>query len=114
MTAICKSLDLEWSVQGGKLQILERGKALAGKAIFLTSGSSGGANSGLIGVPSVDNKGILTCQMLMQPDVYPGRLLVLASENIKGQFKITDTTHKGDTHGTDGGSWSVEVKASKY
>lgn len=104
MTHICRSLDLEWSVQNGKLQILERGKALALEAIKLSD------TSGLIGVPTVDNKGVCSFKMLMQKDVSPGRLIVLDAARLKGQFKVTDTVHTGSIEG----DWTISGKATRY
>jgi hypothetical protein len=106
MSAICRSLDLEWSIQGGKLQILERGKALAGQAIKL----GGPSGHGMIGSPSVDGKGVLSFSMALLPDVYPGRLLVLDAERLKGQYRITDTEHSGDLYA----DWKIDGKAEKY
>lgn len=105
MTGLCRSAGLTWSVQDGKLQIIPLRQALKGQAIHLTP------ETGLIGSPSVDNKGILTAQMLMAPDVFPGRLLVLESESVSGQFVIQTTEHVGDTHGQD---WVVNIEGKRY
>jgi hypothetical protein len=108
MTRICRSLGLEWSIQNGKLQILEIGQALAGQAIFLDK------QSGMIGSPSVDAKGIMTAHALIQPDVFPGRLLVLQGDTLQGQYRIEETHHTGDTHSSGETSWAVEMKSRKY
>lgn len=105
MTNFCKSADLDWSIQDGALQILDRGKALKGTAIRLSSAS------GLVESPSIDQKGVLTCKMLMTPDVRPGTLLVLDSLTVKGNYKISKATYSGDTHGDD---WTVECEAVRY
>ncbi len=105
MNSLCRSLDLEWSVQNGALQILERGRALAQQAILLN------AATGLIGAPELDGKGILTCRSLMIPDVYPGRIVMLYSDFVKGQFRIDSTSHSGDTHGEN---WGIEIKGKRY
>lgn len=105
MNSLCRSLDLEWSVQNGALQILERGKGLAKEAILLN------AATGLIGAPEIDGKGVLTCRSLMIPDAIPGRIALLYSEFVKGQFRIESTSHQGDTHGDN---WGVEIKGKRY
>jgi hypothetical protein len=105
MTHICKALDLEWSVQAGKLQILPRGKPLPGAALKLND------ISGLLDAPTLDNKGIMGCKMLMAPDVYPGRIVVIDAEFLSGQFRIEETTHTGDTHADP---WVIEIKGKKY
>lgn len=106
MTRICRSLDLEWSVQSGKLQVLPRGRALEGKAIRLSK------DTGMLGEPSIDPKGVLSGQMLIQPDVCPGRLLVLEATRTKGQFRFEQTVHSGDTRTED--PWQVAYQAKRY
>ncbi len=108
MCAICKSLNLEWSIQDGKLQILERGKALSTEAIVLNK------DTGLYGEPTIDNKGIMSCTMAMQKDVFPGRIVLLQAERIKGQFRLEETSHKGDTREAGAGSWVIEAKGKRY
>ena len=105
MASICKSLNLEWSVQKGALQILERGKALAGEAILLSK------YTGMIGAPTVDNKGILSVSSLLNPEIFPGRLLVLEGDRLRGQYRITECSFVGDTRG---GDWRVDMKGERF
>lgn len=105
LTAFCKSADLEWSIQDGAVQILDRGKALDATAIKVS------AETGMLDSPSVDVDGILTVKMLMIPDVRPGRLLVIDSKRIKGNYKIEKITWTGDTYGTP---WEIEMEAARY
>lgn len=107
LAALCRSADLDYTIHEGKLLFVERGKTLAGTAILL----GGAANGGLVGEPSVDSKGVLSCKMMMQPDVYPGRAIVLQGARVKGQFRIEETSHAGDTMG---GEWSIDVKGKRY
>jgi len=108
MTNICNSLSLDWSIQNGKLQILERKRSLEGTAIYL----GGPKGAGMIGEPTIDPKGVLTVSTLLQPDVFPGRLLVLDATRLKGQYRIEETVHSGDTR-TDA-PWQIEIQAKKY
>jgi hypothetical protein len=105
MTDFARSADLEWSIQDGALQLVDRGKALAGLAIRLTS------DTGMIDSPTVDNKGVLTVTMLMIPDVRPGSLLVLDSQRIKGNYRIEKANWFGDTHGNE---WFIQAECSRY
>lgn len=105
MTAICKSLNLEWSIQKGKLVILERGKALEGEAVALSK------YTGMIGSPTVDNKGILSVSSLMNPEIFPGRLLVLDGDRLQGQYRIEDCTYVGDTRTND---WRIDMHGKRY
>lgn len=103
------SAGLTWSIQDGSLQLLNRGKALAQKAILLDSVT--GVNTGLLDSPTVDNEGTLTARMLMTPDVYPGRLVALKSQHIDGTFRIERASYVGDNFG---GEFSITIEASRY
>lgn len=105
MTAVCRSLGLDWTIHNGELQIQERGKTLGGEAIFLSK------KTGMINTPELDAKGVLRIDCLMQPDVFPGRLLVVESDRVRGQFRIEKTTHKGDAFG---GDWTISIEAKRY
>ncbi len=105
MNSVCKSLGLSWSIQNGKLQILTLRKALDGQAIKLSK------DTGMIGSPTVDNDGVLTCCMLLAPDVFPGRKLVLDGRRLKGQYRIESCDYSGDTHGQD---WYIKIEAKRY
>lgn len=105
LDAWARSADLEWSIQDGSIQFLERGKALSEKAIRLSPAT------GLIGSPTVDQEGTLSCRMLIQPDVRPGTLLVLDARRVKGNYKITKANWTGDTTGDD---WTIDVEATRY
>lgn len=104
MTAICRSLNLEWSVQDGKLQILEKGKVLEGTAILLNQ------RSGMIGSPTIDSKGIVTVVSAMQPDVFPGRQIMVEGVRLKGRYRAEETHHSFDYKGD---TWQVEIKGKR-
>jgi hypothetical protein len=105
MTRVCGSLGLEWSIHNGALQILERGQVLQDRAILCSP------LTGMLGSPTIDGKGVLTTRMLLATNVFPGRLLQLDSFRLKGGFRIIETKHTGDTHGSD---WYVDIKAKRY
>lgn len=105
LSLTCLALNKEWSIQDGALQILDRGKVLAGEALFLTP------QTGLLGTPTVDAKRIATIRCAMIPDVVPGRLVVVRDEALRGQFRIEKTVHKGDSHGSE---WEIEITGSPY
>jgi hypothetical protein len=106
LTRILHSVGYDWSIQNGKLQILSIKDVLLGTAVLLTP------FTGLLDSPSIDKDGLMNCKALMQPDVFPGRLLVLTSESLQGQYRVEETTHSGDTHSKD--TWHVEIKARPY
>lgn len=104
LDAFCKSANLEWSVQFGKLQILDRGKALAGLAFQVS------ANTGLIESPSVDSKGVASFTLLSYPDMYPGRSVVFDSKHLKGPYRVEECTYRGDTYAKE---WYIDCKAKR-
>jgi len=105
MTDFCNSADLEWSVNDGVLQILDRGKALEDKAVLLSP------STGLIGAPTIDHKGIATVTALIQPDLRPGRKIALESAELNGGFRIQDCEYSGDTRGQE---WYVKMSCKAY
>lgn len=90
---ICKSANLEWSIQNGALQIIDKGKALNQTAIKLDP------SSGLIGSPTCDNNGVANVSALMIPGLLPGRAVNLQAKNLQGNFRIFSVEYEGDTHG---------------
>lgn len=101
----CRSADLEWSIQDGVLQILDRGKAMQDKAVYLSP------STGLIGSPTIDNKGLVSVTALIQPDLRPGRKIQIDAESVKGGFRIQDVEYTGDTAGNE---WYAKLQAKTY
>lgn len=105
LTDICRSADLEWSVQDGVIQILDRAKALEDTAVEL------GPSTGLIGSPTIDAKGVVSVTALLQPDLRPGRKIVLESEALRGGYRVDDCEYVGDTRGQE---WYARIHAKAY
>lgn len=105
MTNVCRSSGLTWSIQNGALQLLPLKTALDGTAINLTP------QTGMIGSPTVDNNGVLSTKMLLMPDVFPGRKLVIKSDRLQGQYRIEEVNSSGDTSSTD---WYHDIKGKRY
>lgn len=105
LTDLCRSAQLEWSIQDGVVQFTDVGKALSGKAIVLD-----GAH-GLIGSPNVDGDGVLKARTLMIPDLVCGRIVIVDSEQVQGQFRVEKLVTEGDSHGQD---WGHEIEAKRY
>lgn len=105
LTDWARSADLEWSIQDGAVQFIDRGKALAGRAIKLSD------DSGMVGAPTVDNEGVLSVRMLIMPDVRPGTLLVMDAARVKGNYRIEEAHWTGNTAG---GEWYIDVEAKRY
>jgi hypothetical protein len=103
---ICASYGLRWSVQDGALQILEVSKALEGRTVPKLT-----PQSGLIGSPQSDSKHKLSFECRLNPSLYPGGVVVIDSQFVKGNFKLTDVEHEGDTFG---GAWKTSAHGVKY
>lgn len=103
MTQVCLSAGLEWSIQDGKLQIMNRGKALESEAILLTP------DTGLIGTPTLSNNGIVSGTCLLVPDIFPGRQIKIESRFVKGSYRIETLHYSGSTFGEE---WYAEFEAA--
>jgi hypothetical protein len=95
MTALCRSAGLEWSIQDGALQLLDRNKPLLGMAIVLSD------STGLVGSPAISNDSVVSGTSLIVPDMFPGRLAILSSRFVKGQIRLERCHYVGDTAGQD-------------
>lgn len=105
LTNFTRQAGLEWSIQDGALQILDRDRALAGFAVLL------GSSSGLVESPTVDPKGILTARAFVQPGIRVGALVRVQSQTVQGNYRIERASWECDTHGIP---WYVTVEAKRY
>jgi hypothetical protein len=105
MDDFCRAAGLEWSIQDGALQILERGKATPDTALLLSAGT------GLVGSTTVDTKGLVNATVKIVPGLRPGRLVVFKTETLSGNYRIQETTYRGQTHGDD---WVAEIVCKAY
>ena len=102
---LMKSCDLEWSIQDGALQVMQRGSAAD---FFLPAMSPVLApDSGLIGGVRVDTKEVATGKALLIGGLIPGRAFRIDSDGCTGNFRCLETKHVGDSH-APGESWIVE------
>lgn len=108
---VVKSLGFEWSIQDGRVQVLQEGGSTTEQVIHLSP------DSGLIGSPQhgtgdgkVPQKNAATIKFksLLQPGLKPGRLVSLQSKGVTGVLRIVKVEHRGDTFG---GDWVSEVEA---
>ncbi len=107
MGKVVRSNGLEWSVQDGALQLLQTGQSIgtAATAVLLS------AQTGMIGSPSSDNKGIVTVKALIQPGLLPGLPIVIAGALLQGAYRIEDAEFNGATWGPD---WTVTLHCRKW
>lgn len=95
LTRILNAAGLEWSVQDGVLQLLERGGSLDREAVKLAKGS------GLVGSPEVGKRGIVKVKALISPDLMPGRRVQIESDVVTGTYRIEKCEFTGSTRGGD-------------
>jgi len=105
MTDFCRAMGLEWSVQGGALQLTARGQPLGGRAILLD------ADHGMIGSPTVDTKGILSLKTEMIADIAPGVAITLSASGAEGGYRVLSVETSFDTAGND---WGHDIEAARY
>lgn len=103
LTAVVKSVGLECKIINGQAQFLSLGQPLAGSAYELTP------STGLIGEPTVDTKGIMSCKSLLVPHLKPGSPIVVDSRFVSGTYRIISIQTTGQTF--DEGPWEHEIEA---
>jgi hypothetical protein len=122
---VMKAAGLEWSIQDGKLQILEPETSTT-ETVFVLS-----AATGLIGSPDHkvgkklaapleargeevdgeiapdDSKLLLKAQSLLNGAIRPGRRVQIEAVARQGMYRVEEVTHAGDTHGPE---WTTALE----
>lgn len=104
LEALVKSTGRELSIQDGTIQILDLGQPLRDTSVVLTS------DTGLIGTPTIGDKGIVKFRALLNPAIVPGRQIELKARALNGRFRAERCDYTGDTTGQD---WYVDVEAKE-
>ncbi len=97
------SAGLEYSVQAGELQVLEKGKALNTPAIELTPAN------GLVGSPELGEKGTVKFRCFLSADVYPGRQVRLRTSQVDAYFRVETASYTGQWAGND---WYTDAECT--
>lgn len=107
-TLVGKTQGLGWSIQDGQIQILPKKAGTTVPAVLLSP------STGLVGSPfkrvvlnqdiakktdGRDAENGVQVKSLLNPDLNPGRLIVVQAQFVSGTFKILKVVHEGDTHG---------------
>lgn len=108
MSKIMKKLNLEYSVQNGKIKIMELDGTDDENIVFLD------ADSGLIGQPIKKTKKIkhkkvvgYDIRSLLRPELEPGSKILINSFNIDNSlFRVDSIDHIGDNYGQE---WASEM-----
>lgn len=114
LTQVCNSLDCDWWIDSGRLYVARRGRPVDGDAVFV-SGTTGGLVGSpsprtLIGSASKSNDGT-EITMLLTPEMAPGKLVSVQSDQVNGAFIAQQVEHVGDSHQ---GSWYTKVLGIPY
>lgn len=103
LTSLTAAAGLEWSAQGGAIQVLPRGQALNLSAVVLSP------DTGLVGSPSIDTKGVVKAKALLIPELtQPGRKVQINSRFVSGIYRVDKVEITGDTEGKD---WHCSIEA---
>ena len=113
LSTILLDCGLRWSVQSGNLQVRQPGQPAERTAVHLSP------STGLIGSPSRDIGGsrstqqrmIVNASSLLRPGLYPGRIVVIESSEVEGNFRVKRCRYVGDTAGDD---WRAELVLEAY
>jgi hypothetical protein len=108
---ICRSSSLRWSVQNGVLQLRRAARPAHTRAVLLNP------SSGLIGSPTRSSRdprtGKITVEArsLIMPGLYPGRVVVLDTDTIEGNWLCQSVRYTGDSTGNE---WYAELTLKDY
>lgn len=108
MQYMCDSLGLEWSIQNGNVQMMPKGKPVSATVYDINS------DSGMVGSPNVDSKGMLKFQTLLLPGMAPGNLVRMNSRYTQGVYRIERCTWDLDTFGNEWYQTCEAVKAQGF
>lgn len=97
---LLRSAGLEWSIQGGVLQVLPRGGQLNRAAVVLSP------DTGLLETPEVGINRVVRAKALMNPDLVPGVQVQVDSGVVKGFYRVESCEYAGETRGNE---WSVTM-----
>lgn len=130
MDRIAKNNDAHWSIQNGKLVLVPVDDVLPEEAILVSS------DTGLLGAPEVNDKGI-TVKVMLDPRIMPNGKLWLQNNELRGMrisdqqtgqerkmkgpkeplrkdpdgvYKVFAVKFKGDNRAVDADSWTAECR----
>jgi hypothetical protein len=103
LDAVLRSAGYEWSIQDNALQVVPVGKSLDSQGVLLSP------QTGLVDVPTTDEKGNLQARALLLPGLVPGRRVKVRSSTIRGVWRLERVRYIGDTHGQD---WVAELEGT--
>ena len=103
--SIITSSGFRWSIQDGAINIRSGNEPINKQAVKLITGG------GLIGSPSKDARGKVSARAHLLPFIYPGRIVVLESLDVEGNFSVSKCKYTGKSYTTD---WYVDIVLREY
>jgi len=104
LTELLRSVGMEWSIQDGELQLLDKGHALDTEVIVLTP------ETGLVGSPEPGHKGTMKAVVRIIPGLQPGAQVMIESSEVRGQFRVERIDFAGDTSQED---WVARIEGKE-
>ena len=116
---VVSASNLEWSIQNGNVQVIEKRGVTTQQGIVISSRSGmikspvkvtqakvekAGDKSEVVPEKESDEGWRVTT--LLMPTINPGDRVILESEVAEGIFRVQEISHKGDSHG---GDWQSEL-----
>lgn len=101
MTQLCRSANLDWSIQDGTAQFVDLVPLAAKFATVLAP------DTGLIGSPTLSNRGVISGKCLILPDMIPGRQIQVTSKFVVGAYRLEKVKYSGDNFDND---WYCEFE----
>lgn len=102
LTRLLKTAGYTWTVQDGEIVVVKNG-ASYGTAVLLTP------ETGMIGSPVPANDGRISAQVLLQPDLVPGRQVEFDTRHVQGHYLVETAEYSGETAGQE---WYVQIEAA--
>jgi hypothetical protein len=102
---LLRAANVDYSIQNGEIQALERGRPLATTAVQITR------SHGLVGSPEIgrDKTGPkISARTFLNADLYPGRQVHVVSENVDSFYRVESVSYLGQTYGND---WYTDFEA---
>ena len=101
---LSRSRGIDFSIQNNEVQLLPFSGGKTGVPITKMN-----ASTGMIGFPSVDNKGILTVNHRLNPNIFPGSLVEVETSDgsVSGRYKVLRALYSGSLWGDE---FNIEIE----
>lgn len=97
---LLENAGYRWYIQNNEICVV---KVVGGP---LSSAAIVSAETGMVGTPIPGNDGRVSVSALLQPDIMPGRQIVVRSKHVNGYYIVEKAVYVGDTANDD---WYVDM-----